>query len=317
MGIQLPDTTNLIPQSVDTVANTTPPKMVDPGASISGGIIKIVGNNGLSNGVDISLDGMKFVNPAGTSTVNMPFTKYQDAIGQSTMTDFLVYDSLGTACNVRITADLESRSDTGTVYRWFADSPANSTPTGNPTISVGTGRITFDGNGKFVSATNDQVTIFRSGTPAVSPLVFTLGFSNISGLGVAECSLQMKSQDGSAPGQLASFIIGEDGLITGVFTNSIKRNLGQIRLARFANPAGLEQKGQNLYAAGVNSGVPIQGNPGEQGIGSIVAGAVELSNTDIGGSLTDLILASTMYRGNARVITTTQELFDELLALKR
>jgi flagellar hook protein FlgE len=317
MGIQKPDSTNLIPQSVDTIANTTPPTMIDPGASIASGIIKIVGNNGTSNAVDISLDGMKFVNPSGTSTVNMPFTKYQDAVGQSTMTDFLVYDSLGTACNVRITADLESRSDTGTVYRWFADSPANSTPTGNPSISVGTGRITFDGNGKFVSATNDQVTIFRSGTPAVSPLVFTLGFSNISGLGVAECSLQMKSQDGSAPGQLASFIVGEDGLITGVFTNSIKRNLGQIRLARFANPAGLEQKGQNLYAAGVNSGVPIQGNPGEQGIGSIVAGAVELSNTDIGGSLTDLILASTMYRGNARVITTTQELFDELLALKR
>jgi flagellar hook protein FlgE len=77
------------------------------------------------------------------------------------------------------------------------------------------------------------------------------------------------------------------------------------------------QKGQNLFASGINSGVPIQGNPGEQGIGSIVAGAVELSNTDIGGSLTDLILASTMYRGNARVITTTQQLFDELLALKR
>jgi flagellar hook protein FlgE len=111
--------------------------------------------------------------------------------------------------------------------------------------------------------------------------------------------------------------VGEDGLITGVFTNSIKRDLGQIRLARFANPAGLEQKGQNLYASGVNSGVPIQGNPGQQGIGSIVAGAVELSNTDIGGSLTDLIVASTMYRSNARVITTTQQLFDVLLAMNR
>jgi flagellar hook protein FlgE len=317
LGIQKPDSSNGIPQSIDTVANTTPPTLVDPGSSISAGVIKIVGNNGLANSVDISLDGMQFVAPAGTSTVNMPFTKYQDAVGQSTLTDFLVYDSLGTACNVRVTADLESRGDAGTVYRWFADSPANSTPTGNPTISVGTGTITFDGNGKFISASNDKVTIYRSGTPAVSPLVFTMDFGNISGLGVATCSLQMKSQDGSAPGQLASFIVGEDGLITGVFTNSIKRDLGQIRLARFANPAGLEQKGQNLYASGVNSGVPIQGNPGQQGIGSIVAGAVELSNTDIGGSLTDLIVASTMYRSNARVITTTQQLFDVLLAMNR
>ena len=127
----------------------------------------------------------------------------------------------------------------------------------------------------------------------------------------------MARQDGSPPGTLTSFIVGEDGLITGVFSNGISRSLAQVRLARFGNPAGLEQLGQNLFATGVNSGLPIQGNPGQEGIGKVVAGAVELSNTDIGANLTDLILASTMYRGNARVITTTEQLFDELLALKR
>ncbi|MCC6125573.1 MAG: flagellar hook-basal body complex protein [Pirellulales bacterium] len=316
LGIQKRTGTNGIPQSIDT-ADPDNKGPYDPGASIVDGVVNIVGNNGTFNAVDISLSGLQFVTAGGKNTVNMPFTKYQDAIGESTMTDFLVYDSLGTACNVRITADLESVSETGTVYRWFADSSSNQTPTDSPTIAVGTGTITFDGKGKFVSATNDKVTIYRSGTPAVSPLVFKLDFLNISGLGEKSSALQMKSQDGSAPGKLSSFIVGEDGRITGVFSNSIKRDLGQIRLARFSNPAGLQQKGQNLYASGVNSGVPIEGNPGQQGIGSIIAGAVELSNTDIGGSLTDLILASTMYRGNARVITTTQQLFDELLALKR
>jgi flagellar hook protein FlgE len=318
LGIQKGDAASPIPPSEDTVKNTKPPTYVDPGVTIdTEGIINVVSNNGTKNAIDISLDGLQYITETGRSTVNIPFTKYQDAIGESTMTDFLVYDSLGTACNVRITADLEREDDSGTVYRWFADSPSNSTTTGAPIISVGTGTITFDGKGKFVSASNDKVTIYRSGTPAVSPLVFTLDFLSISGLAEKSSSLQMKSQDGSPPGKLSSFIVGEDGLITGVFSNSIKRNLGQIRLARFANPAGLEQKGQNLFASGVNSGVPIEGNPGQQGVGSIIAGAVELSNTDIGGSLTDLILASTMYRGNARVITTTQQLFDELLALKR
>jgi flagellar hook protein FlgE len=317
LGIQLRDPTNGIPASEDTVHPTDPPTMIDPGATINNGIIQLVGNNGLMNAVDISLNGLQFSTTSGKSTVDMPFTKYQDAIGESVMTDFLVYDSLGTACNVRITADLESRDDTATTYRWFADSPSNSLPSGEPTIAVGTGTITFDGNGKFISASNDKVSIYRSGTPAVSPLVFNLDFLNISGLAEQTSTLQMKSQDGSAPGKLSSFIVGEDGLITGVFSNGIKRNLGQVRLARFSNPAGLEQKGENLFASGVNSGVPIEGNPGQQGIGSLIAGAVELSNTDIGGSLTDLILASTMYRGNARVITTTQQLFDELLALKR
>jgi flagellar hook protein FlgE len=90
-----------------------------------------------------------------------------------------------------------------------------------------------------------------------------------------------------------------------------------VRLARFTNPNGLEQRGQNLYAQGINSGLSIQGSPGEDGIGMISSGALELSNTDVGGDLVSLVLASTQYRSNARVITATQQLFDELLNLRR
>ena len=63
--------------------------------------------------------------------------------------------------------------------------------------------------------------------------------------------------------------------------------------------------------------MPMEGNPGEQGIGSIVAGAVELSNANVGSNLIDLILASTMYRSNTRTITTVQQMLDELLQLRR
>ena len=125
------------------------------------------------------------------------------------------------------------------------------------------------------------------------------------------------SRTAPPPGTLTSFIIGEDGLIRGIFSNGISRDLGQIELARFANPAGLEQKGENLYAAGVNSGLAIIGDPGAQGIGNIISGARELSNTDVGTDLVDLILASTTYRGNARVITTSNDMLDELLNLNR
>ena len=102
-----------------------------------------------------------------------------------------------------------------------------------------------------------------------------------------------------------------------MFDNGTERDLGQIRMARFANPTGLDQRGQNLYATAVNSGLPVLGNPGEQGIGTVVSGAVEQSNTDISKSLIDLITASTQYRGNARVITAAQQLLDELLNLRR
>ena len=103
----------------------------------------------------------------------------------------------------------------------------------------------------------------------------------------------------------------------GVFTSGVTRDLGQIRMAKFANPAGLVQRGQNLFGQGVNSGLPIEGDPGTQGLGSVVAGAVELSNTDIGKNLIDLVLATTQYRGNARVITAAQQMLDELLNLRR
>jgi len=102
-----------------------------------------------------------------------------------------------------------------------------------------------------------------------------------------------------------------------VFSNGVSRNLGQMVLARFANPNGLEQNGNNMYSSGVNSGLPVIGKPLASGLGTLVAGATELSNTDIGSNLIDLILASTMYRGSARVITTSQQLLDELLNLHR
>jgi len=290
------------------------------GVSITNGKIQFVGNYGADNAIAIDLSGMQMkpTGQSGTSTINLPFSKVQDAVGTSAMTDFIAYDSLGIPVNVHITAVLESRDSTATTYRWFADSPQNTLSDGSSNkISVGTGLISFDGLGNFLSATNSTVEINRADVAARSPLAFDLNFDEISGLAANKSSLAVSRQDGSAPGVLSSFIVGEDGLIRGVFSNGVTRDLGQIRLARFANPAGLEQRGENMYAPGVNSGLPVEGNPGEQGIGGIVAGAVELSNTDIGGNLIDLILASTMYRGNSRVITTVQQMFDELMNLRR
>jgi flagellar hook protein FlgE len=177
--------------------------------------------------------------------------------------------------------------------------------------------VTFDGEGNFVSGTNLSISIKRELGPSASPLEFDLDFSKVSGLAANRASLSAARQDGSPSGQLTSYIIGEDGLIRGVFSSGVTRDLGQIRLARFANPIGLEQRGQNLFAQGVNSGLPVVADPGDQGIGSLVAGATELSNTDVGRNLIDLVLATTQYRGNSRVISTAQELLDELLNLRR
>ena len=167
-----------------------------------------------------------------------------------------------------------------------------------------------------MSDTSSTVGISRAHEPSTSPMQFNLDFSQMSGLADTSGSIAAASQDGFPPGKLTSYIIGEDGIIKGVFDNGTERNLGQIQLARFANNDGLQQAGQNLYAAGVNSGLPVLGNPGTEGIGSIVAGAVELSNTDIGKNLIDLITASSQYKGNARVISAANDLLQAIATMK-
>ncbi|WP_404308951.1 flagellar hook-basal body complex protein [Neorhodopirellula lusitana] len=309
------DSANPIPNSENNIIGQS--GELNPGAYIVDGKIQIVSNNGEENAVDIDLASFRLEDDTGAiSTPNLAFGAVQDAIGQSAATDFVVYDSLGVPISVRVTATLESRTDEATIYRWYADSPDNSDP-GNVDIAVGTGLIQFDGNGNFVTSTNDTISINRLGVPSVTPMQFEMDFSLVSGLATEEASLAATQQDGSEPGVLNSFIVGEDGTVRGVFSNGISRDLGQLQLARFANPEGLEARGLNLYAEGVNTGLPVTGQPGENGIGSVIGGALELSNTDIGTDLVELVLASTQYRGNSRVITTAQQLIDELLNLNR
>jgi flagellar hook protein FlgE len=317
LGIQtsIDDPQNPIPTSLNTITGETSP--LAPGVSISNGKIRVVANNGVNSAVEIDLSSFRVTTSAGeVETPSLGFGTIQTAVGQSAVADFIAYDSLGIPINVRVTAVLESVSDSATTYRWFADSGSNSPLTGSD-ISVGTGLITFDGEGNLVTTTNDRVTIQRRNMPSSDPLEFQLNFSQVSGLSANSSALAATRQDGSAAGTLTSFLVGEDGTVRGVFSNGVTRDLGQLRLARFANPAGLAQLGQNMFGQGVNSGLPVEGRPGDDGMGKVIAGALELSNTDIGKNLIDLVLATTQYRGNARVITTAQQLLDELLNLRR
>lgn len=289
-----------------------------PGGTITADSrLQLTSNMGIQNELEIDLSAFQLT-PAGgpTDAVYLPFANVQQANGEGAVADFVVYDTLGIPIPVRLSTVLESRTATETTYRWYADSAGND-PASGAEIAVGTGTITFDGEGNVVSVSEETVSIDRRNVASATPLEFDLDFSQLSGLDENESTLNATRQDGSAAGTLTSFIVSESGRIVGVFSNGVSRDLGQLRLARFANNDGLKQVGENLFGVGVNSGLPIEGNPDSQGIGSITSGAVELSNTDIGQNLIDLILASTQYRGSTRVISAVQELFDELLALRR
>jgi flagellar hook protein FlgE len=318
-GIQVsnPGDTDPIPPSVNDIPGES--GVLTAGGTIaSDGRLRLVSNNGTGNAVNIPSSAFQLTLDDGTTaSPNLGFSSAQEAVGQSAASDFIVYDSLGIPLNVRLTTVLESRDGQTTTYRWFADS-GNNDPSGpNHEIAVGTGLISFDGEGNLIQANNPVVNIGRNDIPSANPLDFQFDFSQVSGFASENSEIAASRQDGSAVGTLTSYAVGEGGKITGVFSNGISRTLGQVRLANFANPTGLQQVGENMFNVGFNSGLPVEGNPGDLGLGTIVSGALELSNTDTGENLIDLLLASTQYRANSRVISTAQQLLDDLLNMRR
>jgi flagellar hook protein FlgE len=280
---------------------------------------------GLENQLSVPLSSFTLVpNSTGTSqSISIAFSEQTETVnGEGSTTDFVVFDSLGIPLNVRITTVMEEKTNDSRTYRWYATSEDSEPASGVDTV-LGNGTITFDANGRIISGSEASIAVDRQITGSQSPLAFDLDFSQISGLdvrnnlGESVSTISMTRQDGFPPGSLTSFIITESGLIRGVFSNGTERPLGQVRMARFANNTGLQQVGDNVFTKGINSGEPIEGDPGEGGLGALTAGAVELSNTDIGQNLIELILASTQYRGGTRVITAAQQLLDELLSLRR
>ncbi len=124
-------------------------------------------------------------------------------------------------------------------------------------------------------------------------------------------------QDGYGMGYLEGFKIDQSGVITGVFSNGNNRALGQVALAGFVNPGGLEKMGESTYAVTNNSGVPSIDASGVAGKGKIIAGALEMSNVDLAEQFTDMIVTQRGFQASSRTIQTSDQMLQELLTLKR
>jgi flagellar hook protein FlgE len=130
----------------------------------------------------------------------------------------------------------------------------------------------------------------------------------------------LKGEDGiiNIPTTAKSFSIGSDGVVSYVDEIGELQEAGQIILAKFPNNGGLEKIGSNEYQMTTNSGEAVEGVPsGETGAGSIVAGALEMSNVDLSEEFTEMIVAQRGFQANTRIITTSDEILQELINLKR
>jgi len=125
------------------------------------------------------------------------------------------------------------------------------------------------------------------------------------------------AQSGSALGTLESFSLSGDGTIMGLYSNGLRQPLGQLALANFTNPGGLEKAGNSSFRAADNSGNAVIGVPGAGGRGTLTAGALEMSNVDLAEEFTGLIVAQRGFQANSKVITASDELLSDLVNLKR
>ena len=124
-------------------------------------------------------------------------------------------------------------------------------------------------------------------------------------------------QDGYTMGYLDNFKIDSNGVITGVYTNGTTRTIAQVALAPFTNDRGLEKAGDNTFVESNNSGMARIGESGVAGRGSLMSGALEMSNVDLSEQLTDMIVTQRGFQSNAKTIQTADTLLETVLSLKR
>ena len=227
------------------------------------------------------------VDPGAPTATN---TRVQIGAGAGATNTFLLdFDNLGALAGVR-NAQGGNAITAGALQAAVSyDVPDTTLPAGQATV-----RQTFNLNLGTVGAYRDAITQFAEAS-----------------------STKAVRQNGYGMGYLETFKIDQSGAITGVYTNGSNRVIGQIALGSFTNPGGLEKAGENTYVVSNNSGTANVGASGTAGKGKVIAGTLEMSNVDLAEQFTDMIVTERGFQANSRTITTSDQMLQELLQLKR
>jgi flagellar hook protein FlgE len=282
-------------------------------------------------------------------TVEVPPNASADTAEQGTWrVEEKIYDSFGSPHTLRI----EYRKVVGTPNQWQATvsvDPDSATPTNaavalGQNVQAGTGNtfnVEFDNRGLLSRVRDGQ----GNASPQTGALDMGVSFDvqgataaagggatrqtfrlNLGSVGSAtntvtqmaeRSSTKVFNQDGYTMGYLDSFKIDQSGVVTAVYSNGTNRPVGQIALGSFTNPGGLEKAGETNFVQSNNSGQANIGPSGIAGKGKIIAGTLEMSNVDLADQMTDMIVTERGFQANSRTIQTSDQMLQELLALKR
>ncbi|MFW5984676.1 MAG: flagellar hook protein FlgE [Halanaerobiaceae bacterium] len=179
----------------------------------------------------------------------------------------------------------------------------------------GNGTLVFDSNGRISEGQTGQIE-FNPVEPGAPEQNIDLDFAGATQQ-AAEFTIDGESADGYSNGDLETFSVDGQGKINGEYTNGQNQVLGQVAVADFNNPGGLEKEGETMFAQTPNSGTPRAGEAGQDGRGSIASGTLEMSNVDLSDEFSEMITTQRGYQANSSLITTSDEMLQELVNLKR
>jgi flagellar hook protein FlgE len=227
------------------------------------------------------------------------------------------YDSLGTKHEVKMVM-WKTGANT---WDWKFDGSGMDITSAGVTEAGGTHPITFKSDGTIDTTvtgfTPPEIKFTPNSGAAEVDIKLDFG-SGLNGLSqfAGSANAVMRDQNGYTNGSLQSFAIDASGTIIGSFTNGTSQTLGQLTLADFNNPTGLNRTGDNMYQATGNSGDPVLGYSGEGATSTIAAGELEMSNVDLAQEFTDMIVAQRGFQANGKVITTSDQMLQDLVQLK-
>ncbi len=252
--------------------------------------------------------------------------KRESIIGKTITTS--VIDSLGGEHTIQVDFVKEG-PNTWSAYAFYKTPDGAMVPVTGSTINTNPA-TTADGKALTGFKFTDKGLVDPAN--AVKELTFTLDPSSINGaapinnfkIGLSSLTQYeskstafAKTNDGYKLGELTKMSIGSDGKVIGQFNNGDTKALGQIVTATFSNVNGLQKQGDNLWAPTENSGEANINKPGSGGNGALLSGALEMSNVDLAKEFTNMIVTQRGFQANSRVITTTDQMLEELVNLKR
>ena len=261
-------------------------------------------------------------------------------------TETKIYDSFGNEHMLSVSFTRVPETDN----QWLATvtvDPENAAET-NTRIGLGTTDgmentfvVTFDNLGRLQAVTDSAENVSNpegeiqlqcsftvpganpdaDGNPARQVMNVNLGtigsMKNTITQSASSSSTKAFYQDGYKMGYLDNFKIDSSGIITGVYSNGTTRTIAQIGMASFTNQGGLEKAGDNTYVASNNSGLANISTSGVAGKGTLLAGALEMSNVDLTEQMTDMIVTQRGFQANSKTIQTSDTLLETVLSLKR